>query len=412
MGTKKVPLRVRENGSEKEGLLAIFHQSTLSSSIPAEAPTASPSKILQVNVTDGRAVYRGEIDMDRVKMKLLDDLEDHNDKPKQALRMAGYLLHDTVAQIEPVYTYLDNNTTIQLVIKYQHISHKSGEDDEDAAMKKAWSGILTRIHKNKNDDDDDPNSNNNNNNANDNTNALLQFSTTLGNSINQERRNMAHLRQSMQVVQTDRASWKETADQLSGKWDSEKDTLFHNFATLYNKTRQELAATRTQLRDLQAQLEVSEANNIINNDKGKARAPKRAKKKEISFVDEEEMPDQPDDNDNLFDASMANALASGNRVDINIKKENSSTETSKKKTTKGKRKDASDSDKDDDDSSSSSNGMAKRKKSSKAILTFDDDSDDDSIAKKIRAQIAAGDMNTSSDDDVDNSNNKNNTAII
>lgn len=377
LGTKTVPLRDKENGTEQEGLVAIFHQASLSAE---EAATASQR--LQVNVTDGTAVYRGEMEMDRVKMKLLDALDD--DKTKQALRMAGYLLHDTVAQIEPTYTYVENNNnTIQLVIKYQH---SSGENDEDAAMKKAWSGSLTRITNTNGDND------------------LLHFSTALGNSINQERRNRAQLRQTMEVVQTDRAAWKETADQLSGKWDSEKDTLFYNFATLYNKTRQELAATRTQVRDLQTQLEISEANNNNNNtNKEKARPPKRAKK-EISFQeDDEEMPDQPDDNDNLFDASMANALASGNRVDINIQREKATEPSSKK--ARGKRKVASDSD--DDDGS----GVQQKKTSSKTILAFDDDSDDDSVAKKIRAQIAAGDMNTSSDED-DGNNINNNNAVV
>ena len=377
LGTKTVPLRDKENGTEQEGLVAIFHQASLSAE---EAATASQR--LQVNVTDGTAVYRGEMEMDRVKMKLLDALDD--DKTKQALRMAGYLLHDTVAQIEPTYTYVENNNnTIQLVIKYQH---SSGENDEDAAMKKAWSGSLTRITNTNGDND------------------LLHFSTALGNSINQERRNRAQLRQTMEVVQTDRAAWKETADQLSGKWDSEKDTLFYNFATLYNKTRQELAATRTQVRDLQTQLEISEANNNNNNtNKEKARPPKRAKK-QISFQeDDEEMPDQPDDNHNLFDASMANALASGNRVDINIQREKATEPSSKK--ARGKRKVASDSD--DDDGS----GVQQKKTSSKTILAFDDDSDDDSVAKKIRAQIAAGDMNTSSDED-DGNNINNNNAVV
>ena len=218
------------------------------------------SEILRVAVTDGTAVYEGEIHMDRVKMKLLESLD--HDKPQQTLLLAGYLLHDTIDQVEPVYTYnhdLDNGDDhVKLVIKYQHNTN-SGENDEDAAMKKAWSGSLTR------------------------SNDLLQFYTTLGNCINQERRNMTQLQQEMEVVKKHRASWKETADQLSGKWETEKDTLFHNFATLYNRTRDELGTARTQLKDLQLQLDISQQEAQFNkSSNGKGRATKRVKK-QISF---------------------------------------------------------------------------------------------------------------------------------
>jgi len=126
----------------------------------------------------------------------------------------------------------------------------------------------------------------------------------------------------------------------------------------------------------------------------------RTGKKKASVLPQqpdEEMPDQPDDMDNLvMDETMVTALAAGKRV--NIKSEQSSSTVPVKKNRRGGGNESS-------DDSTTSEPSKKRRFTAKTNLqkaspTTFSDSSDDSIARRIRTQIAEG-LNSDSDDDDD-----------
>jgi len=374
LGTSTISLQNTTTGSKQEALMAIFHLTA------APETDEDGEQSLRVVVTDGVHVFQDRIEMKDVKMKLL--LDSSVSAKKQALQFAGYLLDETKSnndQVEAVYTLEQDDdqhdaNQIKLVVKYRT---NDNVDYEDAAMKKAWSGSLSSSC-----------SNNSNQQS-----ELLNFYQILGSSINRERKSIVKIQEQMETVQQDRAAWKEAADQLSGKWEQEKDTLFSNFVTLYNTTRLELDKVRTERQDLQEQL-------LLRSQEQPVAKKSRTGKKKASVLPQqpdEEMPDQPDDMDNLvMDETMVTALAAGKRV--NIKSEQSSSTVPVKKNRRGGGNESS-------DDSTTSEPSKKRRFTAKTNLqkaspTTFSDSSDDSIARRIRTQIAEG-LNSDSDDDDD-----------
>ena len=181
LGTKSITLGDQDSGFVKEGLVAIFHPNNNNTK-------TTNSEILRVAVTDGNAVYQGEIEMNQVKMKLLDSMEGNNssnnnndsDKSKQQSRVfAGYLLLNPIDQVKPSYALQKNEqqiVVVKLVVKsyFQNNNKNDGDDNNDnSAMTKAWRGVLA------------PSSNND----------QLSFFKLLGDSINQRQGHVVDLQE-------------------------------------------------------------------------------------------------------------------------------------------------------------------------------------------------------------------------
>ncbi|CAB9516187.1 expressed unknown protein [Seminavis robusta] len=305
LGTTTVSLHTSSK-KKQEGLLAVFHDNdTLRLSLATNTDDDNKSVL----------VYHGCIAMKDVKMKL-----EYPQKPdKQAKAFATHLLHATSSNsnsnngqsVTPSYSLSsdDDSDNIKLVIKYQHrvitqtkkkmTSHnKSSDDDDDdedamseeeeeVAMKKAWSGILSR--------DTSPT-------------APLHFYKSLGQSINRGQTTLTASQSQMEQLQRDRNSWKHTAQQLQGKWQHEKDQLLRNFCTLYNPTRQALATCQEENKQLQAQ--AAEQESTTNNRKTKK------KTKTTAQPDTEELQAPLPDVGDVYDDALAKAYATGKRVDI------------------------------------------------------------------------------------------------
>jgi len=378
LGTKCI----RFSGTTKEALVAIFHlRHDNNTDANADADSgqthSQQQEILRINVTDGVSVYQGEIDMDTVKMKLL-----HrnsllaNNKHKQATTLAGYLLQQEKSTTEgddpvkPNYAIQDDGEKVKLVIKYYHGS------DEDGSMKKAWSGILEKQQ--------DTNDNNNDR-KNGGQNANLSFFKILGDSINQGRNNVEILQSEKDQLQKDGGAWKDTAQKLEGTWQREKDMVFKNFSTLYNKTKNELDKALKEIRKLQDREQNMSMLALQNANK---RPPP-------AILEEEEMPDQPDDYDhNLHDEEMVELLAAGKPYDIKSKKKSADKASTHKraKLIKIKKEAVEEEEKkeptfDDSDTSSDVGGGGKEGPAKHKFRREPDSSDDDDAHDSTRRAI-------------------------
>jgi len=87
--------------------------------------------------------------------------------------------------------------------------------------------------------------------------SILQFCNTLGNAINESRRQIQSLQQDIRSKQQSIDHWKDTAQQLGTQvWQKEKDQLVHNFLKLWNERQ---ARAKKQFQELQEELELTKA---------------------------------------------------------------------------------------------------------------------------------------------------------
>jgi hypothetical protein len=293
-----------------------------------------------LSVTTGDAVYHGSIVIEDVAMKECD-----------ATILAGFLLGTTtILPVKPhcVYTLSQDDQEIQVVIKYLYKTRPStawssggdktedDEDEDEVAMKKAWSGSLTR-------DIGD--------------NAFLEFCKTLGHCINQRQETLQKNQQITGQLQKDRDSWRRTALKLEGAWQQEKTIMLQNFCTLYNQTHQTLVENQTNLQLMQQQQKQAPDALLAKKRRITQKTPPPPLEPQQEEKDAAPLPQLQD----LFDEDMVSALANGKRVPMGSSNSNRSTTNIRRPC---KRKLQSDSGSDTD------TRRASRKRTQKAKVSF------------------------------------------
>lgn len=259
LGTRQIKIRTT---NKKEFTSALLIVCLSNDDAPSSSSGSSQDQSLVVSISDGIDTYStGLVDPSK------------NSKLGTVQEFTNHLLDHELEGIKLSFEYYTDKGEIKLkaTIKKQL---------KTEIVKIIWPGVLTKNHDK----------------------GCLSILQTLGLTIEIEHEKHKSLGHQCLQLQTDLASWKDTAEKLEGSWQSEKNVLLEHFHTLYKATHEELRKTKLAYQQLENRHQAA----------GNDYTSPHINKRRTGAANNNRVDHLPDDQDELiYDMATVTRLAAG-----------------------------------------------------------------------------------------------------